>query len=749
MIGIPAFKAHLRPVILPGEGVLLLSEDGTTALYGPLFEKVAPLIDGVRSDDDIAAILAGELDAAKVYYTLALLEKDGHIAESITDMHPAQAGFWHGLGVDPRRAASVLRTARVRVLPVGGMDPGPLSAALADLRVTRTREAGESGLDLVITDDYLRDEIQDIAAEARGEGRRWMLLRPSGFEMWIGPVFEPKGAGCLACLRHKLMRHFLLYRFAVTRSGKEGLPLALLPGAERAACELAAIETVKVLAGAPDGLRNKVLSIDTRTWASRTHNLVLNPACPVCGTPLAREALPVQLTSRRVTFAEDGGHRTVPPEATLKRFEHLVSPITGVVKLLQRVSGTNSTAHVYIAGRNAAVRLERLEDLKKGLRNSSSGKGASEPQSRASALCEALERYSGEANGSEIRIPGTFREMREKWGEAVIHPNAVMLFSDRQYAERDAWNGRKSRFNRVPEPFAEDVRIDWTPVWSLTRECHKYLPTQLVYFTARSGGNYDYYYCIGCSNGNASGNTLEEAVLQGFFELVERDAVALWWYNRLTRPAVDVASFGDPWFMDLAAHYEAMGRELWVLDITSDLGIPAFAAFSAVQGQGPEERILFGLGCHFDARIALQRSLAEMNQIVCFARELDELGKMDTAEPEVLSWLKNATRSNRPYIVPNASKPRTRSDYPVLHTGDLLLDIQECRRLVEERGMEMLVLDQTRPDIGMPVVKVIVPGLRHFWARYAPGRLYGVPVEMGWLERPLAEDELNPIPIFF
>jgi len=43
---------------------------------------------------------------------------------------------------------------------------------------------------------------------------------------------------------------------------------------------------------------------------------------------------------------------------------------------------------------------------------------------------------------------------------------------------------------------------------------------------------------------------------------------------------------------------------------------------------------------------------------------------------------------------------------------------------------------------------VIVPGLRHFWARFAPGRLYDVPVQLGWLPQPLAEEELNPIPMF-
>ena len=62
--------------------------------------------------------------------------------------------------------------------------------------------------------------------------------------------------------------------------------------------------------------------------------------------------------------------------------------------------------------------------------------------------------------------------------------------------------------------------------------------------------------------------------------------------------------------------------------------------------------------------------------------------------------------------------------------------------------MELLVLDQTRPDIGLPVVKVMVPGLRHFWARFAPGRLFDVPVRLGRIAAPTAYEDLNPLPIF-
>jgi ribosomal protein S12 methylthiotransferase accessory factor len=52
-------------------------------------------------------------------------------------------------------------------------------------------------------------------------------------------------------------------------------------------------------------------------------------------------------------------------------------------------------------------------------------------------------------------------------------------------------------------------------------------------------------------------------------------------------------------------------------------------------------------------------------------------------------------------------------------------------------GIEILVLDQTRTDVGMPVAKVVMPGMRHFWARFAPGRLYNVAA-------PKPELELNP-----
>ena len=132
-----------------------------------------------------------------------------------------------------------------------------------------------------------------------------------------------------------------------------------------------------------------------------------------------------------------------------KKYEHLVSPITGVVRMLMPVRQDDGIAHVYMAGHNPAMKMDRLDHLKQGLRNASSGKGMSETQAKVSALCEAIERYSGELTGGELRVTRALQDWKD--GEAY-HPNDVMLYSPRQYAEREAWNNEGSRFNHVPEP---------------------------------------------------------------------------------------------------------------------------------------------------------------------------------------------------------------------------------------------------------------------------------------------------------
>lgn len=86
MINTPVFKAHLNVEVIPGEGVLIMLEASAKALHGGAYEKIVPLIDGIRSADAIVDALDGQVDAAKVYYVLNILEAKGYLAEATADI---------------------------------------------------------------------------------------------------------------------------------------------------------------------------------------------------------------------------------------------------------------------------------------------------------------------------------------------------------------------------------------------------------------------------------------------------------------------------------------------------------------------------------------------------------------------------------------------------------------------------------------------------------------------------------------
>jgi ribosomal protein S12 methylthiotransferase accessory factor len=454
------------------------------------------------------------------------------------------------------------------------------------------------------------------------------------------------------------------------------------------------------------------------------------------------EARPITLGAGRKTFTLDGGHRVRSPEATLQRYEHLVSPITGVVARLERAAPVGGVLHTYVAGSNVAIPPRSLRALRTGLRSRSGGKGITDLQARASALCEGLERHSGIFRGDEPRRRARMRDL----GEAGIHPNACLQFSERQYQERTAWNRRCSPKHMVPLPFDEDAVVSWTPVWSLTRRETRFLPTAFCFY--RYPVHEESAFCVACSNGNAAGNTLEEAILQGFLELVERDAVGLWWYNRLRKRAVALESFDEPYLHQVQAYLRTWSRDLRVLELTSDLGIPAFVAVSR-RTDGQSEQIMLGFGAHLDARIGVLRAVTELNQLMAplLSTAADRTRELlpDDGDPAIRNWLTTARIADHPYLVPDPDQPPMPAPPGLRGSEDLREDVLACQALVERHGMEMLVLDQTRPDIGLPVVKVIVPGLRHFWPRFAPGRLYQAPVRAGWRPAPLTEEQLNPV----
>ena len=746
-----------RPVLVPhlefrliGDGqVLLVSEAFNTLLHGRIYADLLPLLDGQHREDMIVKALDGIHSEAVVRATLGSLAAREYIVSGDYEMERGRAAYWSTLGASPCWVEERLGASAVAIHG----DDGRLATRLESLGVAVETE--RPSLSIFVCADYLDERFDAVNRRHLTSGAPWILIRPNGIQPLFGPVYRSSEEGpCWTCLAYRMRNHQEVHSFLRNCLGEAS---AFRPGvAEPAVLDIVhgivATEIAKWLVlGKEAPLQNKAISLDTFRMKCDYHTVMRRPQCPTCGDEalrrIDRPALPIRLESSPKGFRNSGGVRVMSPAQTLDRFQHLVSPVSGIVTWIARTTAkTDPWLHVHWAGSNLALRIRNLSSLRRSLRSKSAGKGSTAEQSEVSALCEAVERYSGAFHGDEIRSRRRLADFLEEGDGRAIHPNDVQLFSDWQLDHAEEINARGHPYNVVPPRFDPGRELDWSPVWSLTEQRHRYLPTSILYgMTPEQRGESVLW---ADSNGCAAGNTLEEAVLQGFFELVERDAFAIWWYNRLTRPSVDLESFDDEYLASAPGYYRDCHRDMWVLDLTADLGIPTFVALSR-RTDSETEDIIYGAGAHTDPHIAVLRAVCELNQCLAWVPRPDKgHDRYGVDDAMCLWWWKNGKLADHSHLSPACDIAlRGRSDYTVPDTEDLKEHLEWCRALVEARGMEMLVLDQTRPDVGMPVVRVIVPGLRHFWERFAPGRLFDVPVEMGWRECASQESGLNPVSV--
>jgi oxazoline/thiazoline synthase len=749
MLSRPAFRPHWHIAPVGDKEVFLLAEGRNVVLNGRAYVELARLIDGERTTDSIVDELMDSVPATELYLGLLKLERDGFIEDRDAQvLPPAEAAWWGMHGVSQADALRAVQSFKVGVQSIGRVDDASVRRLLHESRVlVAPIDAQDIGLQIVVVDDYLQPELRDLDAEMRASGTPWLPVKPLGLFPWFGPMFLPPEGPCWSCLAQRLMANRDTEEYVREAIGASApfASLAASAGSAMAAISMAITEATRYIVTGTTSLADTLITINAGSFELERHAAVKRPQCPACGDPeLTRVARPVEPQSRMKVYTRDGGHRVMTPEAALRTWSHHISPVTGVVRMLTRVTDEEDLLHVYVSGSNRALRTDNSRKLKRNLRGNSCGKGVTDAQARMSAVGEAVERYSGVFRGEEPWERGTLRSL----GERAIDPLTWTLYSDAQYAARDEWNSRQRRLDAVPHRFVEDTDTAWSPVWSLTRREHRLLPTSLLYYNAAP--DIDSGCFVPESNGTAAGASLEDAMLQGLMELVERDSVAIWWYNRLRQPAVDLESFEDPYVQQLREAYAARDRNIWMIDVTSDLGIPAFVAFSRRVDGHPTQDIVFAPAAHLDAHIAMLRALTELNQMIPgVAPPEEQVTGYTYDDPEAIEWWQTATIENQPWILPCESVPSRRlENFPDVTHDDLLDDIIHVQKILEAKGLEVLALDQTRPDIGLPVVKMIVPGLRHFWARFAPGRLYDVPVETGRLASPTPEADLNPIPVF-
>lgn len=768
--GVPiGLRRHLAPEAVAGDAVYLVGESGVTALQGRSVPLLVDLLDGTR---DAPAVLAGlrrgGVPAAAAEAMLGALDTAGllvphapvapagptGVPDAPADLHdPAVLAYLDAAGLDALSAADRLASTTVGLHVLDGSTAGrllteELTGALrgAGLRVDPVTgpSAVPGRLTVVACADYGDPALAAVDREHRRAGSPWLVVKPSGVQVWAGPVFRPDAGPCWTCLAARLTANRPVHAHvrAQRTAGAAAAPPAdvRFPPAVRLACAAAALLASSWVLRPGHSAVDRIWTCTGAALGVVEHPVTARPQCPTCGDPgivARRAARPVELGPRRKAYSGDGGDRAAAPEETLRRYRHLVGPVTGVVTEVRRDERGPAFFQSCRSGLNRAAVAPGPAGMRSALRCDNGGKGVTAVQAEVGALCEAVERHSGTFHGDEAVVHGSFRELADR----AVHPDAYRLFDPAQFARRAAWNAAHSLFQQVPEPFDVDAVIPWTPVWSLTAQRHRLLPTASLYYRAPGPGG-----LTADSNGCAAGASPEDAVLQGLLELVERDAVGIWWYNRTSAPLVEFDP-ADPWIRELTAVYAGLGREVWTLDVSSDLGIPVVAAVSRRVG-APREDIMFGFGAHLDRAVAVRRALTELNQSMPAMIEMECSGP-PADDVDMRRWMDGARIADHGYLAPARDLPPLPPDDPAhVATTDLHVDLTAVRTALETRGLEVLVLDQTRPDVGLPVVRTVVPGLRHFWSRFAPGRLFDVPVQLGRTAAPTPLDQLNPFPIF-
>ncbi len=369
----------------------------------------------------------------------------------------------------------------------------------------------------------------------------------------------------------------------------------------------------------------------------------------------------------------DDGQRTCDPATTLKRIEPL-----------RKVAGVTRVADITRLDRVGIPVFSSIRpSAGEGAISVYNGKGASKEQAKASAIMEALERYSGELRGDEL----VRRGVEEMMAEAnTIDPRELIL-------------PQVSLMHVMYQPIA------WVKGWDLMEDEEIYVPASAVFHPYSSSEDMPIFRSN--TNGLASGNTMEEAVLHGICEVIERDAWSLVEVGKKVRGDIEPPP-KDEMISSLLAKFEKQSIEVHLKDLTSDVGIPTFAAAADDVRLKDPALLTLGIGTHLNPRITVIRALTEVAQ-----SRLTQIhgAREDTVHADANRKLgyERMKGMNRMWFYPSPSS-RKLDDYEVLDTPDILDDIGIALGKLKKNGFRRVVaVDLTRKELGVPVVRMIVP----------------------------------------
>jgi ribosomal protein S12 methylthiotransferase accessory factor len=327
-------------------------------------------------------------------------------------------------------------------------------------------------------------------------------------------------------------------------------------------------------------------------------------------------------------------------------------------------------------------------------------------------IAEAIERYSCMRYKRKDLICSSFKKLNDR----AVNPLLFSKFTESQK--------RTKNFCRFI--YDENTPFCWVKSTSLKTNKHVLIPAQLVFLNYKLVDKRERYIDIPISTGAAFGTTFNEALARGFFELVERDAFAIMYMNKIPCPKVNLTKIKDYRIEHLLDQMKRYRLEVNMMDITTDLGIPSFAAVVINRTKiGPAVQV--GIKSHFDPLQAMVGAFQESLHARCWIRFLYEnklseyrnikASEINSFEQRGIYWYKQnmceklnfwLDQEARPIIYPYVKKPFSGASM-----------VARIKKILNKFDYNLYFVDLTPKQIaktGCKVVKVISPDLQpHFF----------------------------------
>lgn len=532
-----------------------------------------------------------------------------------------------------------------------------------------------------------------LAAQVQAweEARVFVPVQLDFTEVWIGPAFARRKPGCVQCLL--LRREPVPHRRGtmMLRNMDFVFPNLLVDLIRRDVDRL-------LTEGGLDRVvaTRSVIVRSIMTGFGEEHRLLPVGLCSICGPRTQQHAELILASTPKV----GRGFRSVMNLPTGAFKEALVDERIGV---MSRVT-IETTEPQAIA--IASLPLPEYERTVLGV-------GRAERVDHASgvAIIEALERFAGlRPRRGHSYVAASYDGL----GPAALDPKKLILHEPEQYCQ-DGFPFHQ---------FSNDLCLRWIPAFSLVNQRPILIPQHSAYYGLPDDpGNPQLAY--ESSNGCASGCCLEETILHGALEVVERDAFLMAWYSNRVGPRIDLDTSAVPETHALRRRLAQRGYEVSCFDITQpDLKIPAVWLFARATCPG-QPWAASATGASLDMDEAIERGLRELASNI---RTLEQRLSHDPCYPVWLAEDYSRVRSMEDhalvYAVPEARQTLSflecvRDQPPVAvrvrePTNDLLDDLRELTARAVAAGVDLIVVDQTSPEhetVSLRCARVLIPGL--------------------------------------